>query len=91
VPCVPVIVTVVAEFTGVVETINVAVVAPAGTVTEPVTVALALFDDRLTTVPLGPAGPFRVTVPLDVLPPTTEVGERVTLIREAALTVSVAV
>jgi hypothetical protein len=55
-------------------TVNVAVVAPAATVTEPGTVALELLDDKVTVVPLGPAAPVRVTVPVEEVPPTTEVG-----------------
>ncbi len=60
--------------TAVVVTVNVAVVAPAATVTEPGTVALVLPEERLTTVPAEPAGPFNVTVPVVVKPPVIELG-----------------
>jgi len=68
------IVTDVSEGTGVVFTVNVPVVLPAATVTVAGTAAAALLLERLTTVPPEPAGPARVTVPVDVLPPGTEVG-----------------
>lgn len=55
-------------------TVNVAVVAPAATETELGTVALALLDVNVTVVPLGPAAPLRVTVPVEEDPPTTVVG-----------------
>jgi hypothetical protein len=47
-----------------VPTVNVAVVAPAATVTEVGTVAPALFDERLTTAPPAAAGPLKVTLPV---------------------------
>ena len=40
---------------------------------------------------LAPAGPLRVTVPVDGVPPVTEVGETVTLESVAGVTVRVAV
>lgn len=88
---VPVIVADVDEETAVVDTVKVAEVAPAATVTLAGTVAAALPDVRVTTDPDDPAGPFRVTVPVDVFPPTTEVGFSVKPERVAALIVSVAV
>ena len=54
-------------------------VLPAGTVTVPGAVALPMLDVRLTTVPADPAGPVRVTVPTDAVPPTTELGEMETV------------
>lgn len=57
-------------------TVNVAEVAPAGTVTELGNVAHELFDDSETTSPPGPAKPFRVTVPVDETPPATVEGDR---------------
>jgi hypothetical protein len=60
-------------------TVNVAVVDPAGTVTVPPggTVATdGLLLERATTAPPLGAGPFRVTVPVDGLPPVTVVGLR---------------
>jgi hypothetical protein len=44
-----------------------------------------------TTAPAGGAAPFRVTVPADVLPPTTVLGLRESDVRVAALTVRVVV
>ena len=69
---------------------NVAVTAPAGTVAEPGTVTLVLFDERLTVVPLGGAIPFRVTVPVEVEPPITEVGETVNVAKAVGLIVKAA-
>lgn len=48
---------------------NVAELAPEGTVTEAGTVALELLDASATVIPLEPAAPFNVTVPVEVLPP----------------------
>ncbi len=90
-PCVPVMVAVVIVATGVVLTVNVAEVAPAAMVTVAGRVALGVFEERLTTVPPGPAGPFRVAVPVEGFPPVTAVGARVMLVRLAGLIVSVAV
>jgi len=39
------------------------------------TLAEPLFDERVTTSPPGPAIPFKVTVPIEDDPPTTEFGE----------------
>jgi hypothetical protein len=75
----------------VVETVNVAVDAPAATVTEAGTVALVLLDDRLTLSPLEGAGPLRVTVPVELLPPTTEVGEIAMLCSAEGVTASIVV
>jgi hypothetical protein len=88
---VPVIVTDVDDATAVVFTLNVAVVAPAATVTDAGTVALAFPEPKVTVAPPVPAGPERVTVPVDGLPPMTDVGLRVTLRRLAGLMVRVAV
>jgi hypothetical protein len=90
-PAVPVIVaeTTVATADVVIE--NVELEAPAETVTVAGTVALELLDVRVTWVPPGPAGPFRVTVPLDELLPITVVGERVKPFNTAGLMVSIAV
>ena len=61
--------------TGLVLTVNVALVAPAATVTLDGTIAaLGLLLDRLITAsPLG-AGPLSVTVPVAEVPPVTLVG-----------------
>jgi len=59
--------------TGLVVTVNVAVVAPALTLTEAGTCAAAvLLLRRATTAPLAGAGALSVTVPVDELPPTTK-------------------
>jgi len=59
--------------------VKVAVVALAATVTLAGTcAAAALLLDRVTTAPPAGAGPFRVTVPVEVLPPIVEVGLSVT-------------
>src|SRR5271167_4748015 len=61
--------------TGLVVTVKVAVVAFAATVTLGGTCAAAvLLLDRVTTAPPPGAGPFNVTVPVDVLPPNTDAG-----------------
>jgi len=78
--------------TGLVVTANVAVVAFAATVTLPGTWAAAvLLLDRVTTAPLAGAGPFSVRVAVEVFPPTTEVGFRVTEFNTVAVTVRLAV
>jgi len=73
-----------------VDTVNVAEVVPAPMVTEEGSVALELLDDRLTTIPLEPAGAFMVAVPTDETPPVTIAGETVRLTRAGGLMVSVA-
>jgi hypothetical protein len=65
--------------TSLVETMNVVLVDPAGTVTLVGTVATAvLLLDRFTTVPPDGAALLNVTVPWEVLPPYWEVGLSVT-------------
>ena len=66
---------VVAEATGVVEITKVAVVRPAGTVTVAGTVALTLSEPRVTVTPPTGAGPLRVTVPVELVPPCRLFGE----------------
>jgi hypothetical protein len=70
-----VIVTAAEEVTELVVAVKVAVAAPAATVTEDGTWAAAVFElvNVTTTPPVG-ATPLRVTVPVDEVPPTTEVG-----------------
>lgn len=78
--------------TGNVTTVKVAVVAFAGIVMLAGTVAQdALLVDRLTTAPPAGAGAFRVTVPLDGLPPLTAVGFSVTPVSAGGTTVRTAV
>lgn len=86
------IVTLVFAETGLVVTVNVAVVAFAATVTVAGTCpAEVLLLDRLTTAPLAGAGPFRVTVPVEEVPPITVLGLNVTVLTTGAVTVSEAV
>ena len=70
---------------------NVAEVAPKATVTVEGTVADDRFEDKLMTVPVEPAGPLRVTVPVEAVPPKTEVGETLSAERTAGTTVKIAV
>jgi hypothetical protein len=78
-PNVPVMAAVDVAGTADVATVNVALKAPAATVTVAGVVAMGSLDDKLTTAPPVPAGPVRVTVPVDGVPPTTEAGLSVTL------------
>jgi hypothetical protein len=73
-------------------TVNVALDWPAATVTEAGTVAtdVALLESVIDTPPV-PAFPLRVTVPVDVLPPTTDVGLRVNEASVRGLMVKLAV
>jgi hypothetical protein len=87
-----VIVTAVSALTAAVAAEKAAVVAPAGTVTDAGTWATAvLLELRLTTAPPAGAGPSRVTVPVEELPPRTEVRDSPTEVRPAGVTVRVAV
>lgn len=71
--------------TATVVAVNVAVVAPAATVTLPGTVAAAvLLLDSETTAPPAGAPLDNVTVPCDVAPPVTLAGFMLTLCRLAA-------
>ena len=68
-------VTVVDAATALVLTVNVALVAPAGTVTLEGTVAAAvLLLESTTCAPPAGAAPLNVTVPVEELPPVTLVG-----------------
>ena len=88
---VPVMVTDVDAETPVVVIVKVAVVEPAATVTDAGTVAFELLDVKATTVPPVPAAEFSVTVPVDEVPPVTELGDTVTLCNPTGLIVNVAV
>ena len=69
-------VTFVEPFTGEVETLNVADVAPCATVTLAGTVAAAVFEElNVTTTPPWPAADVSVAVPVAVLPPRTAPGD----------------
>jgi hypothetical protein len=67
---------VVAAVTDAVATVKLAAVAPPGTVTLAGTVAAALLPDSVTAAPPEGAGAFRVTVPVEGLPPPTLAGLR---------------
>ena len=67
------------EATGLVVIVNVAVVAPAGTVTLAGTwAAEMLLLERVTTAPPVGAARVNVTVPVEEVPPITELGLTVT-------------
>lgn len=71
-----------------VDTVNVAEVAPAATVTDAGTVAFVVSElVSATTIPPVFALPFSATVPVDAVPETTEVGLKVTVVMSAGLTV----
>jgi hypothetical protein len=89
-----VIVTDVLEATGLVAAVKVAVVAPAGTVTDAGTWAAAVLPEvKPTTAPPVGAGLSRVTVPVDDTPPSTVAGLTLTPLSAGtgALTVRLAV
>ncbi len=90
--CVPAeIVTDVVDVTAVVVTVNVALVAPAFTVTPEGGLATGgLLLERLMNVPPFGAGPLSVTVPVDGVPPETIVGFKPTDVTESGLSVNVA-
>jgi hypothetical protein len=76
---------------GLVEAVNIALVAPAATVTLVGTVAVAVSLVSLTTAPPAGAAALNVTVPLEVFPAITLGGLRVSSERVATgVTVSVA-
>jgi hypothetical protein len=70
------IVAVVVAETAVVEHMNVAETAPSATVTLVGAVALALLEERVATIPPVGAGPVRLIVPVEAVPPTTDVGDK---------------
>jgi len=71
--------------------VNVAVVAPAATTTDPGTVTAALFELRVTVVPPVGAGPLMVTVPVELVPPATLAGLKLSALITGVVTVRVAV
>lgn len=64
---------------------------PAATVTVGGGAALGSLEERLTCTPPVGAGALRVTVPVDDVPPMTDVGLTVSLVGAGGLTVRVAV
>lgn len=77
---------------GIAVTLNIAVVAPAGTVTLTGTVAAdVLLLLRVTTAPPAGAGPAKVTVPVEEMPPITTDGFNVTEATPAGFTVTTAI
>lgn len=70
--------------------VNVALVCPDATVTDPGTLAAELPLARETTTPEEPAGPLSVAVPVEELPPVTVEGFRLSDAREGGVIVRVA-
>jgi len=89
-PKVAVIVADVLLDTAVVVTVKVAEVELAGIDTDVGTDAVVPLTERLTVTPPGPAGPFKVTVPVEGEPPTTETGESERPVNKGRLTVRIA-
>jgi hypothetical protein len=93
VPYVAEITTEVFVATGVVVIVNVAEVLPAGTVTLPAVgtwTTEVLLLCKVTTAPPTGAAPFRVTVPVEVFPPTSVAGFNPSDDNTAAFTFKVA-
>jgi hypothetical protein len=83
-------VTLVATATLVVVIVNIADVAPAGTVTLAGTTALAFELRRVTTAPLDGAGAFKETVAIEATPEATEAGLSESELNTAGLIVNAA-
>ena len=79
-PTVALIVAVASVDTGDVVTVNEAVFDPLETVTDDGTTAFLFVDVRATTFPPVPAFPVSVTVPVVLVPPSTEAGDTLTLL-----------
>ena len=79
------------DVTGMVVMVNVAVVALAATVTLAGTGAAELLLANVTTAPPAGAAELNVTVPVDILPPTTLVGFKDSADTVRGVTLSVAV
>ena len=73
--------------TAVVVTTKLAEVAPAGIVTCGATVALGLSEERLIDTPPVAAGPDKVMVPAELVPPLTVDGDKEMLIRTGGIMV----
>ena len=87
-PSVAVIVAVTLAVTDFVDTVKVAEVVPAAICTEAGTMAFVLLDFRVTVSPPVGAAPFRLTVPVAVMPPVTGEGSIDTLTSDAGLIVN---
>jgi len=70
---------------------KVAELEPCGITTVAGVIAAVLVVDKLIVAPPGPAGPFRVTVPVVEFPPTSVVEAKERPCNAAGLIVSVAV
>jgi hypothetical protein len=79
------------EPTGVVVTVKVAVVLPAETSREAGVVAAGLLLDKVTSAPPEGAGELSVTVAMELLPPVTVVGLKLSELSIGGVTDSVAV
>ena len=90
-PTLAVKVTVIGEVTGDVPILKLADVEPAATVTVDGSVAEVLLEETVTAIPPVGAAPLIVTVPSAFVPPPTDVGATVMLVRVAGVTVRVAV
>jgi hypothetical protein len=71
--------------------VKVVLVDPADIVTLGGTCAAVSLLCKVTTAPPAGAAPFKVTIPVELLPPTTEAGFLVSEDRVAALTVRLTV
>jgi hypothetical protein len=87
---VPVIVAMVEVAMATVVTVKVAVFAPAAITTVVGTTALTLLEVSATDAPPVGAGPLRVTVPVEEVPPFTVVGAKAREVSEAAVMLKVA-
>jgi len=88
---VAVTVTVVVAPTATVVTVKVALVAPAATVTLAGVVADELLSDKVTAAPPAGAGPVKVTVPVEEIPPVRLAGLMDSVVSAGGLMVRVAV
>ncbi len=77
--------------TGTVVIVKVAELAPAATVTDADVAAQPLLEASCTVRPPVGAAPLSVTVPVEEVPPTTEVGDTVRLVGVGGMTVRAAV
>ena len=89
-PSAALIVAVFEAATASVETVNVAELCPARTVTLEGGMTEALLEVKITTTPAEGAGPDRVTVPVDGVPPVTAAGENIRLVGTGDVIVRVA-